>query len=271
MFVEGRKLVVYDKGRPEIRSRNNYFSDTKFDTFDKPVVLLVNGFSASASEIVSGALKHYKRATLIGEKTYGKGSVQVVFWVASTDFSCQLKLTIAKYYLPNDNCIHGVGIEPDMPVEPQEIQGWVFDEQGRLREAGILSAYVDKIMAEHREIAFELAANDYGDYTRYPDFELWADSVDTILDRDMLRYILHDELRRVVQDEKGKEFPCDPGSDVQLQKAIIELVRKTGRDPAQVEDIAPFVKIVKEREQAAVDEKRQRDKLFEDKPENAAD
>jgi hypothetical protein len=83
--------------------------------------VLVNQYSASASEIVSGALKDQKRATIIGERTFGKGSVQMLFPL--NDRSALLKLTTSHYYLPSGKCIHREenstdwGVEPDLTVE----------------------------------------------------------------------------------------------------------------------------------------------------------
>lgn len=79
-----------------------------------PLVVLVNGGSASASEIVAGAVQDTKAGTLVGTKTYGKGSVQTIF---PLNDASAVKLTIAKYYTPNNRSIHGVGIEPDIKVE----------------------------------------------------------------------------------------------------------------------------------------------------------
>lgn len=81
--------------------------------FDKPVVILINGGSASASEIVSGALRDYNRATLVGDKSYGKGTVQNV--VPLRDLSA-IKLTVARYYLPQGETV-GEGIVPDIEIK----------------------------------------------------------------------------------------------------------------------------------------------------------
>lgn len=80
-------------------------------SFDKPVAILVNGNSASASEVFSGAMKDYKAATLVGTKTFGKGIVQSI--VPFGDGTA-MKVTVSKYYTPNGINIHGTGIEPDV-------------------------------------------------------------------------------------------------------------------------------------------------------------
>lgn len=90
------------------------------DSLDIPIVVLVNGNSASASEIFAGCMKDYGRATIVGTTTFGKGIVQQV--IPLSDGSA-VKLTIAKYFTPNGNDIHKIGIEPDVVVElPEELQ-----------------------------------------------------------------------------------------------------------------------------------------------------
>ena len=78
-------------------------------------IVLVNGSTASASEIVAGALQDYKKATILGEKTYGKGVVQSLFDGLSG--GATLKVTTAEWYTPNDRSINGTGITPDIEVE----------------------------------------------------------------------------------------------------------------------------------------------------------
>lgn len=90
-----------------------------------PLVLLTDGNTASASEIVSGAVRDYKIGTLVGEKTFGKGVVQTLI---GTGDGTALKVTMAKYYTPNGENIQKIGIEPDITVKyPENLQGQVYN------------------------------------------------------------------------------------------------------------------------------------------------
>ncbi|WP_034584166.1 S41 family peptidase [Helicobacter pametensis] len=103
-------VVVSQKGRT--KEDNVAFSvNGKAPYAEIPMVVLINGGSASASEIVAGAMQDHKRAVLVGEQSFGKGSVQVVIPLGKTD---GLKLTTAKYYLPSGRTIQAVGIKPDI-------------------------------------------------------------------------------------------------------------------------------------------------------------
>ena len=82
-----------------------------------PLVVLINGNSASASEIIAGAVQDTKSGTIIGTKSYGKGTVQSVIQGLNGE---GLKITIARYHTPNDRVIDGIGIEPDELVEPSK-------------------------------------------------------------------------------------------------------------------------------------------------------
>ena len=135
-------LVVYLKYK---NGQETKYNRTMKNLGNFPMIVLVNGGSASASEIVTGALKDYKRATIIGQKTFGKGIVQEVMPLNDGD---ALKLTIAQYFTPNGNYIHEKGIEPDIKVDMEEvlsIKGYANDseeaKQNRMKE---IRTYLEK-------------------------------------------------------------------------------------------------------------------------------
>lgn len=103
-------IVCYTKDKDGNGSK--YKSDAEYE--DIPIVIITNGNSASASEILSGSLKDRGVATIVGKNTFGKGIVQSLF---SLSDGTGLKVTESEYYLPNDECIHGVGIAPDVEVD----------------------------------------------------------------------------------------------------------------------------------------------------------
>jgi len=112
-FFLDKGEIVSTKGKRLIENRK-FFAKKGDGVNGKPVIVMINSGSASASEIFAGALKDHKRAIVLGENTYGKGSVQSIIPLKNGG---GMRLTISKYYLPSGKSISEVGVKPDILVE----------------------------------------------------------------------------------------------------------------------------------------------------------
>ena len=141
LFID-KGVLVSQKGRVK-RENEIYYAHSAGTYKNIPIVVLVNGGSASASEIVSGALQDHKRAVIVGEQTFGKGSVQAILPVNKNE---AIRLTIARYYLPSGRTIQAKGVTPDIIVHPAEIKE--INETEQIKEANLkahLKAELEKI------------------------------------------------------------------------------------------------------------------------------
>lgn len=136
-FLPSGTIVTTSSNDPA--QRDEKFARQEGTEPNYPMVVLVNGGSASASEIVAGALKNHDRALIVGQRTFGKGSVQVLY---DYEDGSALKLTIAQYLTPGDVSIQGVGITPDIGIDPMTVDAEDMDlavDQQYVRESDLAS------------------------------------------------------------------------------------------------------------------------------------
>jgi carboxyl-terminal processing protease len=140
-------LIVYTEGRGEDSELR--YSATNGDVLDgTPMVVLINGGSASASEIVAGAMQDQKRAIIMGSKSFGKGSVQTIL---PLNENAALKLTTARYYTPSGRSIQAQGIKPDIPLEDLTLMHAKGDDIAPLTEADLAGHLVNEAEDESQE------------------------------------------------------------------------------------------------------------------------
>ncbi len=142
LFIDNGVLVS-QKGR--VKSENETYYAHSAGTYKNiPIVVLVNNGSASASEIVAGGFQDHKRAVIVGETTFGKGSVQAILPVNKEE---AIRLTVARYYLPSGRTIQAKGVTPDIIVHPAEVKE-INDTTATIKEANLkahLKAELEKI------------------------------------------------------------------------------------------------------------------------------
>jgi carboxyl-terminal processing protease len=218
------RVIVSSVGRPEYAPQRNFFSTKPDAAGGRPLALLVNSGSASASEIVAGALQDWERARLIGEKTFGKGSVQSLFPLRSTGMKTKLRLTIARYYLPSQRCIDKKGIEPDIKAKDDSLAPWESEEIIRLGLQNTIAERVREAYKKEPAVLAGLADSDNKRLDAYPGMRALAEEAGTRVSDDALRSLARAAVRRLVADDRGRRFVCDLQEDKVLRRGIYEVL-----------------------------------------------
>ncbi len=241
-FIPGKSLITKTESSYQVELPikipgfapgldSTFYAGKKSPWEQIPMAVLINHTSASASELLSGALQDLDRATLIGETSYGKGVGQTVIPLWRTGFPFPeryLYLTVMRYTLPTGRSIHGKGVEPDIHVPSPVITGEEFDRLWKLRESGAIEAYVEAAFAGQDDLAKDLATYDRFETERYPGFDGFCQGLKTNLPKSEVREEVRRALRIRWEREHGASLVFDLQTDVQLQQAVMELADRLG-------------------------------------------
>jgi len=227
LFIERDKTIVTTRDRNGIVNEYKTQNDDKIDV---PLYILIDGGSASASEIFSGVMQDYHKAVIVGSTSYGKGSVQQPMDMETTGGKTALKMTIAKYYLPSGRSVEKNkegkgGVEPDIKIIPPEQDFGKASEFTKLLDSGELDNYFNEYYPKNKLLFQTLVEDDGENYANYPDFEQFYVRCKARLEKDEVRQALREHIRRRVADERSSKFLVDIQTDVILQRAIIEACR----------------------------------------------
>ncbi len=232
-FVPEGKRIVSTDGR--FKNKNISFDSEGGIGFEGPIAVLVNGGSASASEILAGALQDHNLGVLVGTKTYGKGSVQTIFPLSD---GAGLRLTTAKYLTPKGRALHGQGLEPDIVAEEESYARGTL----KMIEEGSFEGFIKDTLVENPSFSFESVSpkaevkvsDKNWDHLKpenreakiLKDFSGWmsrknkkADEDDLIKDRSKVMGKLKEELARRL---KGEDAARDVAlaNDTQVRRAL---------------------------------------------------
>ncbi len=206
--------IVYTRGRSG-EGNQDFYASKKGDSWTEgDMVVLVNRYSASSSEIVSGALQDSKRAKLLGETTFGKFSVQYVLPLDQKE-KTSFKLTVAHYYTPNGRRLHGEGIKPDFVVVEEKLSTTDIIALTELRKGTQLAKYAEKFPNE---------ASDKAEISKFRKSLIDNDNI--IATEELLERLIYNERNK----DNYKEL-VNMRYDKQLLSAIEYL--DTGKEPKQ--------------------------------------
>jgi len=210
---------------PSIGGNEDFVTKVKSEYEAMPMVLLVNRASASASELLAGALKDHRRAMLIGETTYGKGVGQTPILLSSMLLKRYLYLTVMRYTTPNGTPVDHKGVVPDLAFDDGRPSAELFAAEWSLRRTGEVEKYRD---AHWSPALRKLADNDKFETAGYEGFDEFVGRLKTTLTRDQVREEIRRSVRRRMEDE-GQVWMSDLQTDKVLQRGLVEILDRLGK------------------------------------------
>ncbi len=231
VFLGNNKLIVSKRMKANLGGPGSYRAGRGEPLYTGPLVVLINGGSASASEILAGALKDNGRAKLVGEKSFGKGSIQqpIPAWATGG----HIKLTVGYYYLPSGRCIHGPyreegGIKPDVPAKQPDISLDELEVRLKIRDSHEIEKWLENNFKRHEKKFRELLVFDDYSCSGYPDFgklysALTAAHPKSKLTPEIVRKELRVALIDYMRNSLGEDILVDPMQSKIIQAGLVTL------------------------------------------------
>ena len=247
LFIGESTLPIVTERSP---GRTTEWSSSPEEKPRHPTAIVVNHLTASAAEVIAGSLQDFRRAFLVGDRTFGKGVKQVSFplppeFTEILGGESRLLITTGRLYLPSGRPIQPenartpsteggglTGLEPDIPVEDsgKRFEGRRLTEVLRVQYSPQVIGYVHQNFTALKSIFLK---SDIWNPTQCPDFEALYQSLGTRLSHSEVLHAIKGLLRRQLEDEAAEETICNYRDDPTLARAILELFRRIGRDAAQ--------------------------------------
>jgi carboxyl-terminal processing protease len=238
-FLEGGTEIATMESHHPFMARKQTFRAKEKDTHpNRPLVVLINKASASASEMLSGALKYNKRGVVVGETSFGKGVGQSVMPVG-TKLKHQkaqfFYITLMEYYLPGGVVVNHKGVEPDVPETPFPLSWETYEKVRALRQRGAVRAYAEAAARDHGDAVAEALGFSRGGPMKLPGLvEYFRDVKDTDLPRGLLLREICRASRRALERERKKNLLLRPREDRVLCRGVFELCRTLDITPDEV-------------------------------------
>jgi carboxyl-terminal processing protease len=246
LFLPRDTLVTYSMGRSEqLAPRTEYRTQGDEPDTTTPLVVLVNGGTADAGEVLAGALREHERARVAGEKTFGRAIVQELIPITARELeederSAALLLTVARYHGPVSGMVwYDRGVEPDAPLAPRLFEGWIYDQFEYAQAHTALTDYLTALLEEtEADTLLRLARGDNRDVTAWPGLDGLYRKLDLQLEKEDLRYLVRREVRARLT-EQGKDVgQVDLQEDSVFTGAVKEAARLAAIDLSEIPEYA---------------------------------
>lgn len=246
MFLPKDTLVTYSFGRSdELAKRAEYRTSNDKPDLKLPLVVITDGGTADAGEVLAGALKEHKRALLVGRKTFGRALVQELIPVRATELSkdnveAGLLLTVARFHGPVSQMPYfDRGVETDVKLEAADFEGWIYDELETVQQSPAFGVYMDKLRKDlNTDQQKALALTDGRKTSGYPGFDAFFKGLAVHCEAEPVRWLVRAELRRRLIEARAGVNTVDLQEDVVFAGAVREIARLAGVDLAKVPEYA---------------------------------